>query len=198
MDRTSDLNIALKFVIGRIEEQATLSGIPLDEDERSLLNNLPRTPSMPEISVGDPNFSWDFQPRDRTYEKLCALAKAAHDNDAVLSPTLLNWDFAFSVAKLNDHPLYWLLQWAGIKQRRPCWDRWLLVIAALLFLAVTLPLMLLVIDKPPALWRWVVVAVGGVGVVLSMYSASRRIEKRQLERNIEQFRSASRFVIGGS
>jgi len=35
------------------------------------------------------------------------------------------WDFAFSVTKLNSHPMYWLLQWAGVrvKQSRPLWDR---------------------------------------------------------------------------
>lgn len=194
MDRSGDLDTALTFVIRRIEEQAMLSGLPLDDDERLLLNNLPKTPRMPSINIGDPVFSSDIRLRDTSYERLCALGRAARLRDVALDPTMLDWDFAFSVAKLNRHPLSWLLQWAGVKQRRPWWDRWLLVFAALLFVAATMLLLFLVVDKPPVLWRWVVFVVLYVGLILSMYSASGRIERRQLKQNIERFRNASRFV----
>jgi hypothetical protein len=194
IDQTADLKTALTFVISRIEREATLSGLPLDEDERLLLNNLPKTPRMPEISVGDPGFSTDIRLRDIIYERLCALAKDARLKDLAQNPTSLDWDFAFSVAKLNGHPLSWLLQWAGVKQRKPWWDRCLLVFAALLFVAATMLLLFLVVDKPPVLWRWVVFVVLYVGLILFMHSASRRIERRQLKQNIERFRNASRFV----
>ena len=44
MEQTADLAAVLAFVIGRIEEQAMLSGKPLNEEERFLLNNLLRFP----------------------------------------------------------------------------------------------------------------------------------------------------------
>jgi hypothetical protein len=188
------LSAALTFVISRIEEQAMLSGEPLSEDQRFLLNHLPKVSSAPEISVGDPENPVHLIPRDTTYERLCALAKAARRNDIQLNPASLDWDFAFAVTKLNHHPLSWLLQWAGVKQRRPWWDRWLLITAAVLFIAATIPLMLLVIDRPWAWWRWTIVITGYVGLVVSMYFAARRIERRQLERNVERCRSVSRFV----
>lgn len=194
MKQMTDLSVALTFVIGRIEEQATLSGEPLREDQRFLLNNLPNVSSAPEISLGDPEVPVHFIPRDRTYERLCTLAKAARRNDITLNPASLDWDFAFAVTKLNRHPLSWLLQWAGVKQRRPWWDRWLLIIAAVAFIAATIPLMLLVIDRPGAWWRWAIVFIGYIGAVMAMYFAARRIEKRQLELNVERCRGASRFV----
>jgi protein-S-isoprenylcysteine O-methyltransferase Ste14 len=55
-------------------------------------------------------------------------------------------------------------------------------------------LMILVIGEPWALWRWAAVAAGYVAVVLLTYLASRRIEERQLQRNIERCRSTSRFA----
>lgn len=194
MEETADLRAALAFVIGRIEEQAMLSGKPLNEEERFLLNNLPTVSTAPEISIGDPEVPLQFVPRDRTYERLCVLAKAARHNDIQLDPASLDWDFALAVAKFRQHPLSWLLQWAGVKQRRPWWDRGLLIVAALLFIAASVPLMLLVIDRPWSFWRWAVVVAGYTGILLFMYFASRRIERHQLERNIERCRSASRYV----
>ena len=41
MDRTTDLESALSFVVRRIEEQANASGHPLNKEERTLLKNLP-------------------------------------------------------------------------------------------------------------------------------------------------------------
>lgn len=194
MEQTADLAAVLAFVIGRIEEQAMLSGKPLNEEERFLLNNLPTVSTAPEISIGDPEVPLHFSPRDRTFERLCALAKAARQTDVQLNPASLDWDFAFAVAKFRQHPLSWLLQWAGVKQRRAWWDRWLLIVAALLFIAASVPLMLLVIDRPWSFWRWAVVVAGYTCILLFMYFACRRIERHQLERNIERCGSASRFV----
>ncbi len=41
MERTADLDSALSFVIGRIAEQAKVSGEPLSDEQRLLLNYLP-------------------------------------------------------------------------------------------------------------------------------------------------------------
>ena len=194
MDRAADMSAALAFVINRIEEQAMRSGQPLDEEQRFLLNNLPTQSDMPELSTGDPECPAHFRLRDVTYEKLCALAKAAYRNDRQMNAGSHEWEFALNVSKLNGHPMGWLLQWAGVKQRRPWWDGWLLVAAALLFIAATVPLMLLVADGGKALWRWAIVGAGYIGFVLFMRIVSRRIDERQLEQNIERRRDASRFV----
>jgi hypothetical protein len=131
MDRTADLVAALEFVVGRIDEEAMRSGAPLTDEQRSLLNNLPTVSSLPEIVTYDPESPPQVVPRDTNYERLCAAAKAAYRSDRELNPASLDWQFAFDVSKLNRHPMNWLLQWAGVKQRRPWWDRWLLVCAAL-------------------------------------------------------------------
>jgi hypothetical protein len=51
MDRTADLDAALGFVIGRIEEQAMRSGEPLNEDHPFLLNNRPKRSDAPEFDT---------------------------------------------------------------------------------------------------------------------------------------------------
>ena len=91
------------------------------------------------------------------------------------------WEFALNVSKLNRHPMCWLLQWAGVKQRKPWWDRWLLIAASLFFVVANAPLMLLVIGKERVWWRWAIVGAGYIGLVLFMRFVSRRIEERQLE-----------------
>jgi hypothetical protein len=194
MEPTADLSAALAFVIDRIEQEAIRSGEPLNEDERFLLVNLPTVSTATEINLGDPEATLPFVPRDRTYERLCVLAKVARRNDVQLNPASLDWDFAFSVAKLNQHPLSWLLQWAGVKQHRPWWDRWLLIVAALLVIGAGIPLMLLVTDRYWSLWRWTIVIAGYTGILLFMHFVSRRIERHQLKRNVENCRIASRFV----
>jgi hypothetical protein len=105
MEQTADFSAALAFVIDRIEQEAMRSGEPLNEEERFLLNNLPTVSTAPEINIGDPEVPLPSIPRDRTYERLCVLAKAARRNDVQLNPASLDWDFAFAVAKLSHHPL---------------------------------------------------------------------------------------------
>jgi len=194
MDRAADMSAALAFVINRIEEQAMRFGQPLDEEQRFLLNNLPDHSDVPEFSTGDPEFPVHFRLRDTTYERLTALAKDAYRSDREMNPGSHEWEFAFSVSKLNRHPICWLLQWAGVKQQRPWWDRWLLVAASLLFIVASVPLMILVIDRGWVWWRWAVGGAGYIGLVLLMRLASQRIEERQLKQNIERSKSASRFV----
>jgi hypothetical protein len=194
MEETADLSAALAFVIDRIEQEAMRSGEPLNEDERFLLNNLPTVSTAIEIKLGDPEATLPFVPRDRTYERLCVLAKGARLNDLQLNPASLDWDFAFAVAKLSQHPLSWLLQWAGVKQRRPWWDRWLLIVAALLVIGAGVPLMLLVTDRRWSLWRWIIVVAGYTAILLFTHFAAGRIERHQLKRNVENCRIASRLV----
>lgn len=187
MDRTADLDAALSFVIGRIGEQAVLSGEPLSDEQNLLLKYLPS--SMPE--------SWDPEttlvPRNVNYEQLCALGKVAYLNDRKVNPTSLDWEFAFAVFELNRHPMWGLLQCAGVKRRRPWWDTFILTIIALVFIAATMALMLPAANAPWTPSQWVGIASGYVAVLLLMYFASRRIDERQLEKDIERCRRASRF-----
>ena len=170
------------------------SGAPLTDEQRSLLNNLPTVSSLPEIVTYDPESPPQVVPRDTNYERLCAAAKAAYRSDRELNPASLDWQFAFDVSKLNRHPMNWLLQWAGVKQRRPWWDRWLLVCAALLFIICTMAFMLPVIGEQGDPFRWALSGAGYLAIILLMYFASRRIEERQLGRNIEACRRSSRFA----
>jgi hypothetical protein len=194
MDRAADMSAALAFVINRIEEQAMRLGQPLDEEQRFLLKNLPDHPDAPEFSTSDPEFPVSFSLRDVTYERLCVLAKDAHRSDREMNLGSHEWEFALNVSKLNRHPMCWLLQWAGVKQRKPWWDRWLLIAASLFFVVANIPLMLLVIGKERVWWRWAIVGAGYIGLLLFMRFVSRRIEDRQLEQNIEKCRGSSRFV----
>src|SRR5438445_13667 len=93
--RRADLNSALSFVIGRIAEQAKLSGEPLSDEQRLLLNHLPsRTPANwdPEIVV--------LVPRNINLERVCTLGKAAYQYDRQMNPTALDWEFEFAVFTL--------------------------------------------------------------------------------------------------
>jgi hypothetical protein len=42
----ADLDAALRFIVGRTEQQAVLSGNPLNEDQRLLLNYLPDSATL--------------------------------------------------------------------------------------------------------------------------------------------------------
>ena len=186
MDRSADLNSALSFVIGRIAEQARLSGEPLSDEQRLLLNHLPsETPANwdPEIVV--------LVPRNINLERVSALGRAAYQHDRQVNPTALDWEFAFAVFTLERHPMGGLLQWAGMKLRRPRWDGLLLIVTALLpIVAVAL----LVWNADGPLFRSVGIGSGCVAIMLLIFFASRRIEKQRLEEDIERCRLASRFV----
>jgi hypothetical protein len=175
MNRTADLDTALRFVIERIEEEATRSGEPLSDEQRFLLNHLPAYSAWTQPYGGDPEIPAQPIPRDTTYERVCAVAKAAHHHDLRLNPeSTLDWEFAAAVSKLNRHPMSWLLRWAGVKQRRPWWDRWLLVAAALLFIFSVGAVMLLAGSGPWTGYQWIGVGAGYIFVVL-LYFVSRRI-----------------------
>ena len=106
VNRTADLDAALAFVIGRIEEEATRSDEPLSDGQRFLLHHLPKGSALPQADGADPESPMLLLPRDTEYERLCGLAKAAHRNDLRLNPALaLDWSFAAAVSKLNGHAM---------------------------------------------------------------------------------------------
>lgn len=184
-----DLDTALAFVTKRIEEEAMQSGSPLSDDERVLLHDLPRRSEMPMWSDSE---SLVFVPRDTAYEKLCTAAKAAYRKDLLINPnSASNWEFAAAVSRLNRHPISWLLHWAKVKERKPWWDKWALLAAALLFIASMAVPMVLAGAEPWTPLRWTAVGIGYVAAIVLMYFASRRIEEWQLKRTIERCRSRS-------
>jgi hypothetical protein len=144
MNPAADLDTSLAFVIGRIEEEATRSGEPLSDDQRFLLNHLPDNSALPLWNGADPDGPAVLIPRDAVFERLCTLARDAHNSDARLNPaSSLDWEFAVAVLKLNRHPMSWLLRWAGMKERRPWSDRWLLIVGASLVIFCFAALMLI-------------------------------------------------------
>ena len=188
MDRTADLDSALRFVIGRIAEQAKLSGEPLSDEQRLLLNYLPS--STPQ--------NWDLEipvlvPRDINLERVCALGKAAYQHGRQVNPASLDWEFAFAVFTLYRHPMRGLLQWLGMKLRRPRWDGLVLIVTALLPI-VAVVLVVFAWNADGSLFRPVGIGSGCVAIMLLMFFASRRIKKQRLEEDIERCRLASRFV----
>jgi hypothetical protein len=185
MDRTADLTTALRFVIGRIEAEARRASEPLTEEQRSLLNDLPT-----HSTFAHSRDMWVLVPRDTAYERLSGLAKDAHQNDMQLHPaSVLDWEFAAAVLKFHRHPMSWLLQWAGVKERRPWWDQWLLLAAGLLAAFSLLALLLLGANKHLTRLQWAGVATAYATFLIFLHSASRRIEDWQLELTIERCRS---------
>lgn len=192
----SDLQHAFRFVVERIEAQATRSGEPLTDDERFLLNDLPTEPIFPTVSpVMDPeSFPPVPVPRDFVYERLIALAKQARRNDLRTNPgSELDWAFAFAVSKLSRHPMSWLLSWAGMKESRPWWDRPVLIGAALLFISVSLLLTYPVIGSGARI-RWAVSGIAYLSVLFVFYLASRHLEERQWKQTIEKCRRNRNFM----
>lgn len=184
MDRNSDLDTALNFVISRIEEEAKLSGEPLTDEQCLLLKYLPS--SSPQ--------SWNLEipvlvPRDISFERVCALGKAAYQYDRKTNPASLDWDFSFAVFTLYRHPMRGFLQWIGMKLRRPKWDGLALIVTALL------PVVAAVLIAWNADGPWLVpigIGSGCLAIMLLMFLASRRRRKRGLEEDIERCRVASR------
>jgi len=186
MHRTADLDSALSFVIGRIAEQAKLSGEPLSDEQRLLLDYLP---SQTLVSW-DPEFP-ELVPRNIDLERVCALGKAAYLHDRQANPSSLDWEFAFAVFTLNRHPMGGLIQWAGMKLRRPRWDGLQLIATGLVPIVAVV---MLVWNADGPLFLSVAIGSGCLASMLLMFFTSRRIEKQRLKEYIERGRVASRFV----
>jgi hypothetical protein len=114
------------------------SGEALTEEQLFLLANLPSLPPGAMAFYYRGQISAPPVPRDLHYERLCALGKAAYLSDRKLTPSL-EWEFALAVSKLNNHPMHGLLTWAGVRQRRPASDVFLLIVAALLLVTTVWP-----------------------------------------------------------
>ena len=175
MNPTADLATSFAFVIGRIEEEATRSGEPLSDDQRFLLNHLPNNSALPIWNGADPESPAVLIPRDAAFERLCTVARDAHNSDTRLNPaSSLDWEFAVAVLKLNRHPMSWLLRWAGTKERRPRWDRWLLVVAALLVVFCFAALMLIAGNDPWTRFQWTGLSTGYIAILILLHDGSRR------------------------
>jgi hypothetical protein len=188
MDRATDLETALSFVVRRVEEQARASGQPLGEEEYSLFKNLPCSNVNYPIwapDLGPP----ELVPRNINLERLCALAKAAYQHDRQLNPESLGWEFAFAVFTLNRHPMSGLLQLAGMKRPRPRWDGLRLIVTALL---PVVAVVLIALNANESLFRSVGIGAGCVAVMLFLFFGSKGVEKQRLNEEIERCRLACR------
>jgi hypothetical protein len=192
MDRAADLETALTFVVRRIEEQAKESGHPLNDEEHSLLKNLPST-NVNYLSWATPELGPpELVPRNFNLERLCALAKTAYLNDRKINPESLDWEFAFAVFRLNRHRMWGVLHSAGVKMyRRPLSDQLFVIIAALFPLIAVI---LLVSSGTRTIFGWVGILCATVAIMLLIYFASRQFEQWQLENHIEKCRLASRNI----
>src|SRR5580704_17856145 len=189
VSETVDLDAALRFVIGRIEEEADRSGKPVSDEERLLLNNLPKDPPLFQNSGGYKEFPPVVVPRDATYERLCALAKSAHHSDRTVNAEAGSWQFAVAVSTLCSHPISWLLWWAGVKTRKPARDPWLLLGAAALILIFSgAALVALIAHELLTRLLFTLIAAGSIAMVFFLYFASQRTERWQLEQSIERYR----------
>jgi len=186
---TADLDAALRFVIGRIEEEANRSGKPLSHEERLLLNNLPTDPPLFQNSGGYEEFPPVVVPRDATYERLCALAKSAQHSDRTVNADADGWEFAVAVSTLYRHPISWLLWWAGVKTHKPARDPLLLLgAAALLLIGSGAALITLIVHELWIRLLFTLIAAGCIAMVVLLYSASQRTERWQLEQSIRTYR----------
>jgi hypothetical protein len=189
MDRTEDLDSALSFVVGRIEEQAKQSGEPLNDEQRLLLR-YPPSGSTSGFGYVTPAM---LVPRNINLERVCALAKCVYPHDHQAEPASLDWEFAFAVFTLNRHSMRGLLQWLGMKFPRPKWDIVALIVTAMLPIFIT---GLIVWNAAAEGSMFVSVAIGlaGVATMIWMFFAFRRAQDQRLEEEVERCRVACRFI----
>jgi hypothetical protein len=180
-----DLDIALRYVIGRIEEEASQTGKPLTDEERALLLDLPAD-SLFGAHVTEPEIPL-VVPRDLAFERLCALVKTAHTQDLQLDPNDRNWQLAKAVTELHRHPMAWLLGWSGIKIQRPWWDGFLLIVTALVSISVWMALMFVGFETEIP-FHWLIAAIGCAALVTAMGFGTRWMSQSLLRRAIERCR----------
>jgi hypothetical protein len=208
----SDLDAALAFVIAQIDEEGVRSSAPLDDQERFLLTHLPTRPTSP-AAYPDLDPEWPTPALcDLPYEQLCRLAKNARLHDIQTRPgAAREWEYASAVLELNRHPMAWLLDWAGMKKRRPRWDSLMLVGTAVLFVllfvlgAIGLSL---VIEGRSELWRRSAIAAGGCiyiagdRLLILFHAATRGIANKEHDREVPAWyavnKSAPDPFISGS
>ena len=176
-----DLQPSLTFVTERIEKQAAQSGTPLTEEEHQLLSNLPTRATK--LDWYDPEYpTFEIQaPIDHAYERLCLLAKEAYAGDLRADPGLAaNWRLAAAVSTLHQHPMAWLLWWAGLRQHKPWWDRLLLFLTALLWVLFNLVVAIVGGDRISGPRGWLLFVVANVGALVLIYFICRWTGSRHL------------------
>lgn len=189
----TDLETALGFIVRRIEEQAKATGDPLNEAEHLLLKNLPS--SYGNFQGGATEFGPpELVPRNINLDRLCDLGKIAYRNDHQKYPASLDWQFAFAAFTLHRHSMRGLLREAGLEYRRPLKDQLFVIIAALPFLIVPL----LLASRPWSLFQSIGLGFGFIVVIVWLYFASSRIQRRQLQQEIERCRLGSSFLTSTS
>jgi hypothetical protein len=193
---STDLETALNFVIERVTVEAERSGAALGDDELYFLRHLPTEPTNVTIHQGHWPDSSVPVVRDFSYETLCALARNARLHDVQTRPeAALDWEFSATVLQLERHPMSWLLDWAGVKKRRPRWDGLLLVGTALLFVLILIfggIALSVFAEGRPDTWRRTLLIAGGcvyVVVVILLYVGVQRLEKRRLKQVVEKCKS---------
>ncbi|HEX6503235.1 MAG TPA: hypothetical protein VF011_08295 [Terriglobales bacterium] len=181
----SEIDTVVAFVKHRIEEEAKRSGEPLSSEERFLLDHLPSESVLPRPFAAGPENLTVLVPRDRAYERICKLAKNAYHDDLRLNPSAREWQHAAAVTQINRDPIFWLLEWAGVKERSRSLDQWLLWGSGLIVVVVMLPLVLLVaLSERATALRWAMLVIAFLALISLLQLASRRIVKRQLTRTI--------------
>jgi len=190
-DSDNDLHRAIALVRQRIEEQAFRSGEPLGQD-LAFLSDLPHSASwIPSLSAELP----DVRVRDRQYERLCALAKEAYIHQLAASPEAApDWHIAAAILELKKHPMARLLKWAGVKQQRPWWDQWLLLVAGVVFAAFLVGGFAVEAATPSLEARVAIVCVYAL-VVLALYGALQGMQRRQLKSLVKRLRPSSTYWL---
>ena len=183
-DDQTDLNLALSFAISRIEGAAQRAGTPLNDNEQQMLRNLPTNSAFsPARSELQP-----FIPRDFVYERLCAAAKDAYRADSSPgNPAASKWRFCAAVFKLNQHPMLWLLQWAGVDVPKPWWDYLLLVVAGLALVGTVVGAFFLAEYLHWNRGHYIAIALYA-SLVIASHFALKNWEKWQARRVIETLR----------
>ena len=190
-----DLDAAIAFIIERIGEEAVRSGAQLTAGEKQFLHHLPRHPTNPTVRSW-PGKSYWFTPhlRDFSFERLCRLTRDAHRHDLETHPNAaMEWKFAGAVLELNEHPMAWLLNWAGMRTKSR-WGGCLLVccatlIVTLFFLgAMAISLMLRGENGLAFNTIFIVGGVALVGALAVLYIAMQKIDRWLTRRAVEQYR----------
>lgn len=194
----ADLGAAIEFVIERVAEEAIRSGAPLAEDERDFLRHLPRHPTNPTVSASWPTREYWFTPhlRDFSFERLCKLAKDARHHDVEARPAAADeWRFAGAILQFNQHPMAWLLNWAGMNTRTGG-SSLVTVLAATLMVtlcavgALITPLLLRGEQGLSFVTICIVCGVAIAAALVFSYIAMQRIDRWLGRRAVERYRCA--------
>jgi hypothetical protein len=195
VDISDDLDAALKFAIDRINEQAVRSGDPLTQEQLALLRDLPINggPSM----LGDPELPPTPIPRDRNYEKLCAVGRAAYTDAEKQDPKKLEWELASAVFLFHNHPMWTLLHHAGVRNQRPGFDSLLAVFWAVVLIVTLVGTgVALNIHSEHTTLTWIAICAELIPLALLTRWGVRRTQRWRLEFEMERCRTGLNATQG--